>query len=387
MKKYMFLLFLATPLIFSSCMTAKSYFKKGYYDMAIQKSSHKLMKNPEKKKHIEILHKSFNIANQKDLERIAFLRSSGQPEIWEEVFELYSRMKRRQDMVKFLAPSILQRINFQNINYDNEIHAAKLNAAEYFYARGMKLMAENNREPARLAYYDFLKVKKYFQEFRDVDKMLREAEELGTVNVLFQVKNSTNMVMPQGFEFELTQLNLADMNILFRRFYNKTAREVHFHYYVTLSINQINVSPEQVKEVHYSETKEIQDGFQYVLDQNGNVMKDSLGNDIKVPKYISVTCNVVEVQQFKTVAMTSTISVVRDDNQLLVQEPLTGEWVFDNKYITVAGDQRAMSEETKQKLGWKPLPFPATEFMILQTTDVLKNMSKDFVYRNRNLFN
>jgi hypothetical protein len=300
---------------------------------------------------------------------------------------LYSRMKRRQDMVKFLAPSILQRINFQNINYDNEIHAAKLNAAEYFYASGMKLLNENNREAARLAYYDFLKVKKYYDEFRDVDKLIRDAEERGTVNVLFQVKNSSNMIMPQGFEYELTQLSLADMNILFRRFFNRSSNDLHFHYFVTMYINQIYMSPEQVKEVHYSETREIQDGFQYVLDQNGNVMKDSLGNDIKVPKYVSVTCNVVEVQQFKSVAVTSSIAIVREDNQPLIQEPLTGEWVFDNRFITVSGDQRAMSEETRQKLGWKALPFPSSEFMILQTTDILKNMSKDFVYKHRNLFN
>jgi hypothetical protein len=387
MKKYMIYLILIIPVVFTSCMSAKSYFKKGYYDMAIQKSSQKLMKNPQKEKHIQILHKSYNIANQKDIDRISFLRSSGQPEIWEEVFELYSRMKRRQDMVKFLAPSILQRINFQNINYDNEIHAAKLNAAEYFYASGMKLLNENNREAARLAYYDFLKVKKYYDEFRDVDKLIRDAEERGTVNVLFQVKNSSNMIMPQGFEYELTQLSLADMNILFRRFFNRSSNDLHFHYFVTMYINQIYMSPEQVKEVHYSETREIQDGFQYVLDQNGNVMKDSLGNDIKVPKYVSVTCNVVEVQQFKSVAVTSSIAIVREDNQPLIQEPLTGEWVFDNRFITVSGDQRAMSEETRQKLGWKALPFPSSEFMILQTTDILKNMSKDFVYKHRNLFN
>jgi len=154
-----------------------------------------------------------------------------------------------------------------------------------------------------------------------------------------------------------------------------------------LNLNEIHASPEQIKEIHYSETKEIQDGFQYALDSNGNVLKDSLGNDIKVPKYVKVTCNIIEIHQFKSVAVGSRISVFNDANQPILHEVLTGEWVFDNRYITFAGDERAMSEETKQKLNWRPLPFPATEYMILQTTDVLKNMSKDFVYRNRHLFN
>ncbi len=355
--------------------------------MAIQKSSKKLMKNPNKEKQVRILHKAYNIAQQKDIERITFLRSSGQPEIWEEIFELYSRMNRRQNMVKFLSPEILTRMNFQNVNYDNEILAAKLNAAEYFYANGLRLLNENTRNSARLAYSEFLKVKKYYANFRDTDKLIRESEDKGTANILFRVKNATDLIMPEGFAYELTRLPVSDMNILFRRFYNSPLNDIQFHYYVNLFINDILVSPEQVKEVHYTESNEIQDGFQYVYDSNGNVMKDSLGNDIKVPKYVVISCNVVEVSQYKSVRVGSTISILNEQNQLLVNEPLTGEWTFDNRYVMVSGDQRALSDETRGKLTRKPLPFPSNEYMILQTTDVLKNMSRDFVYRNRNLFN
>lgn len=387
MKKIIFTLIFIMSIILTSCTSPKAYFNKGYYDSAIQKSSKKLMKNPKKEKHISILHKSYNIANQKDNDRIAFLRSSGQPEIWEEIFELYSRMKRRQDIVKFLDPKILDRMNFQNINYDNEILTAKQNAAEYFYATGLRFLNENSRHSARLAYYELLKVKKYYQNFRDTDKLISEAEEKGTVNILFQVKNATNLIMPQGFASELTQLNLADMNVLFRRFFNNTNININYHYYISLFINDILVSPEQIKEVHYAESKNIQDGFQYALDQNGNVMKDSLGNDIKVPKFITISCNVIEVSQFKSVTVGATIRIVNELDQPLVHEPLTGEWVFDNRYLIINGDQRALSDDTKAKLSWRPLPFPSSEFMILQTTDVLKRMSKDFVYKHRNLFN
>jgi len=368
-------------------MTSKSYFNKGYYDMAIQKSSKKLMKNPRKEKQLNILHKSFNIANQKDRDRITFLRSSGQPEIWEEIFELYSRMNRRQDMVKYLAPEILQRINFQNINYDNEIHTAKQNAAEFFYANGTRLLQENTRNSARLAYYDFLKVKKYYPNFRDTDKLLKEAEDKGTVNILFEVKNATNLIMPEGFANELTQVSLDDLNILFRKFFSSLHPNMTYQYYVSLYINDIIVSPEQIKEIHYSESREIQDGFQYLLDSKGNVMKDSLGNDIKVPKMVMIKCNVIEFHQFKSVVVGANISILNEKFSQFVHEPLTGEWVFDNRYILVSGDQRALTEDTRQKLSWRPLPFPSSEFMILQTTDVLKNMSKDFVYKHRNLFN
>jgi uncharacterized Zn ribbon protein len=387
MKKYLIFIVLVLPVSFFSCNTSKSYFNKGYYDLAIQKSSKKLIKKPTKEKQINVLHKSYNIANMKDRERISFLRSSGQPEIWEEVFLLYNSLKRRQDMVKFLHPDILERMNFQPVNYDDEIHNAKRNAAEYFYATGKRFLDQNTRSTARLAYYEFLKVRKYYDNFRDTDNLMKEAEEKGTVNILFQVKNATNLIMPAGFVQELTQLSLADMNVIFRRFYNHTSNYTTYHYYISLNINDIFISPEQVKEVHYTETRQIEDGFQYVLDANGNVMKDSTGNDIKVPKLIEIKCDVVEVHLLKTVAVGATISILNEDQQPMIFEPLSGEWVFDNRFIKVEGDKRALSDETRKKLSWQPLPFPASEFMILQTTDVLKKMSKDFVYKHRNLFN
>jgi hypothetical protein len=386
MKKNVVLLVFLLPLFFISCMTARTSFNRGYYDLAIEKSAHKLKKKPSNEKHIDILHKSYNIANRKDIDRIFFLRSSGEPHIWEEIFELYNRLKRRQEMVRFLDSKILERMNFQFVNYDNEIHTAKQNAAEFFYAKATQLLNENSRLAARQAYMDFVKVKQYYQNFRDTDQLIRQAEEKGTANILYQVRNATNLIMPEGFSNELTQLNLADMNVLFRRFYNKYSKNITFHYYVSLYIQDIITSPEQLKEIHYSETKEIQDGFQYVLDDKGNVMKDSLGNDIKVPKMVEIRCNIVEIQQFKAVTVRGTISIQNEQNQALINEPVTGEWVFDNRYISFTGDKRAMSEETRRKLSWKPMPFPATEYMILQTTDVLKNMSKDFVYKNRNMF-
>ena len=44
-----------------------------------------------------------------------------------------------------------------------------------------------------------------------------------------------------------------------------------------MRLTNIEVSPEQIKEREYEDTKEIEDGFEYVLDGNGNVAKDSSG--------------------------------------------------------------------------------------------------------------
>ena len=51
---------------------------------------------------------------------------------------------------------------------------------------------------------------------------------------------------------------------------------------VLVKLLSIMVSPDEVKDTDQIFNKKISDGFDYVLDANGNVMKDTAGNDIKV---------------------------------------------------------------------------------------------------------
>ena len=66
--------------------------------------------------------------------------------------------------------------------------------------------------------------------------------------------------------------------------------------------------PEQLHTKHHVKEKRIKDGWEYVLDNNGNVKKDSLGNDIKVDKFITVKCNFYEHIQQKEVQITGNVS-------------------------------------------------------------------------------
>ncbi len=373
-------------MLFAACASPKYYYKQGNYDLSIQKAVEKLNKNPNKEKHIQYLHKSYLIANIKDNEKIQFLKTSGQADVWDKIFTTYTQLNKRQELVRFLPMDILTKINFQLINYDNEIHAAKRNAAEYFYALGLKYLEENNRLSAQKAYHNFKTVKSYYPNFKDVDKLLIESENQGTTNILFLVENQTNMIIPERFESDLLQLSLFDLNVLFRNYYSNRQHKLDFHYIISLSLRHINISPERIKEIHYSEAKEVEDGFQYVLDKNGNVMKDSLGNDIKTPKYTNLICQIVETEQFKSVQVSGMLTIRNAMNTVLLSEPIGAEWNFVNNFIKYSGNNKAMTDKTRKKLNNKPLPFPSDEYMILQTTDAIKRNCKEFIKRNQHIF-
>ena len=150
-------------------------------------------------------------------------------------------------------------------------------------------------------------------------------------------------------------------------------------------MKMIDVSPEQVKEVHYTDTKEVE-GWQYALDDDGNVMKDTAGNDIKVTVMETISCNVIESQQHKACIITGTLDYWDNrTKQIIKTDPVTAEFFFDNFWAVAHGNYDALSDETHRKLKNRAMPFPPDEMMILNTASILKNMTKEIIYRNRHI--
>ena len=150
-------------LVLAGCGSSKKQMQRGNYDAAIDKSVKKLLKDPESEDDIVVLERSYQIANERDLERIKFLKMDGNPNSWEEIMNIYLRLKDRQTQVRTVLPLQLNNrtINYEYVDYDSEIIEAKHKAAEYFFAHGQKLLESNTKEANRQAHYEFLKVKQY----------------------------------------------------------------------------------------------------------------------------------------------------------------------------------------------------------------------------------
>ena len=52
---------------------------------------------------------------------------------------------------------------------------------------------------ARQAYAELNKTKQFFNSYKDVDKQILRAREMGTSNVLFISKNNSGQILPEGF--------------------------------------------------------------------------------------------------------------------------------------------------------------------------------------------
>ncbi len=388
MKKYLYIL-LAIILLWS-CSGPKKYLKRGQYDMATRKAVQKIRKNPTKVKYIDVLVEAYPKANTIDLDKIKFLRKEGRPDVWDEIFTRYSMLKNRQDMVKTVYPlqHPYKTINFKFIDYDNEVIEAKKRAAEYFYVHGKKLLNENNKFKARDAFYEFNKVKQYYNDYRDVDDLIIKARQQGMSHALVKVQNKSHIKLPTNFKTELIKHDYSRINTKWVEYDYMQRNGISYDYYIVLNVKRIDISPEGVKEEHITESKEVDDGFEYVLDNNGNVMKDSLGNDIKIPKTKTITCLVVKTFLHKAAHIDASVDYIDNtSNKIIKSIPVAADNFFDHAFAVANGDFAALSEESKKMVGIKPLPFPTDFDMIYAAGDILKKLTYDAIYNNKRILN
>jgi hypothetical protein len=139
---------------------------------------------------------------------------------------------------------------------------------------------------------------------------------------------------------------------------------------------------------NYAENAQVEDGFDYVLDAKGNVMKDSLGNDIKKKRYRTITCLVSERRLHKEASVGGFVDIYHTQTkQLLRSIPLSTMVTFDAITAVANGDLNALTPRTRQLIQTPPAPVPNDFVMLYDAAERLKPIILDAVRQNRHLFN
>ncbi len=379
MKRIQILLLI--PLLIWGCKSPKNLIKNGDYDEAVKILVKKLSVNPDKEQNIIYLKQSYVVANQKDSDRIHYLKKTGQPNIWYEVYQHYDKLKNRQDLVKALPSDVLTQIGFKFIDYDNDVIQARKKAAVYLYAHAQMLLKKEDRQSALQAYNELIKVTQLYSDYKDVDVLLRKALILGTNYVLFKMHNKSGVPLPQSFENELMSLSLVDLD---RRFLNYDTKEVQgrtYDYTILANISMIDVSPEQLDRNHFTESKKIQDGWKYKYDKDGKIVKDSTGKAIKIPKYKIIECNISEIHQRKTATISGSVDYINNHtSQLINTTPVSATSVFEHYSAIFNGNLDACTPQTLLLLNTTSVSFPSNVAMILDAGEKLKSTIKDIIW-------
>ncbi len=379
--------------VLASCSSPQKLVDSGNYDAAIQIAARRLAGQKNKKARLVIaLEEGFAKATERDMRLAERLRRQGRPENWEEINSIYRRIRSRQERIEPLLPLISKegiKADFQFVRVDELEYESRQKAADYLYARAAGWLEDARRGDklaARRAYEELDKIDQYFKDYKDKNRLMQTAHSLGTTNVLVRLENNSRAIMPAALEREIRRISVRDLNSFWRAYYTEKAQGIDYDYEVVMRINGLEVGPNVVKEREFEEAKEIEDGFEYVLDKNGNVMKDSLGNDIKVPRKVFIRARVFETYQAKVASISGRLEFYDlETSELVDTRPLAADAVFENYASTFRGDERALSPETKRRIGNRPLPFPTDEALLLTAAEQLKPVVKDYIAGARKL--
>lgn len=386
MKRLLLLTVLLSLLI--SCSGRKQIEKainSGNYDVAITDALKKLENNKDNKRKqdfVVMLKDAYYKAVDRDLNTINHLKKDGNPANYKTIYEMYLDLNARQEAIKPVLPL---RVNNQNITFDfndyaDDIVTAKANVSSYFYDEGVKLLNSDNKQNIRQAFKTLDYVNKINPNYRDVRQLLDEAYQKGTIYVSVSIHNETNQIIPKRLEDELLNFDTYGLDQFWVEYHANPDRTIEYDYAMELQLKRINISPERINERQLLRERNIVDGWQYVLDSNGNVKKDSLGNDIKEDKIVNVKARFNEFIQTKNTQIISDVVYIDLVSKKLIDRfTIDSGFAFENVYATYRGDERALTREDLDLVRNRRVPFPSNEQMVYDTGEDLKLKLKNII--------
>ena len=204
------ILFIAS-LFFTGCGSTTKSLQQGNYDAVIDKTVKRLIKKPDAADAAE-MDRAFRLANERDYERIKYLKAENNPDSYDEIFSRYNMLKERQRKVRTVTPLNVEgnTYSYDYVDYDAEMIASKRKAADFFYNNGKGLL-ENALQKGdyRDAYYQLVKASEYSGgQFEDVDALIYEARMQGISRVIVQVNNLSALQLPPQVEEDLISFAL-----------------------------------------------------------------------------------------------------------------------------------------------------------------------------------
>ena len=399
MKKALLLLVMSILFACGGVKKTQKAINTGDYYHAMNKAITNLAKNKAKKSNQEfiiLLEEAFEKNTKRELERIAFLEDDENPAHFETIYNAYSNLRSIQERIKPLLPLRIYDENrdarFRFNNYQDQILDSKDDLSEYLYESADHLLNNaTSKYDYRNAYDDFSYLEEINPGYDDVKLKIEEAHRKGLDFVKVRIINDSDKIIPARLEEELLNFNTYGLNDLWTRYHTNIMTNIDYDYEMQVAFREINISPEQVQERQIIKEKQIKDGYKYLYDNNGNIVKDSLGNKIKIDRFKTVKCNFYQFTQSKAVQVTGNVSYMDlRTRQQLNTYPLASEFVFEHVYANHDGDKRALDNDLVALLNLAAVPFPSNEQMVYDAGEDLKARLKSIIVRhkfdpNRNL--
>lgn len=362
------LLLMISIAMLSACASADKMLERGDYDSLVNLATKKL--SGKKKKHdlVIALEEGFEKITRRDMARIEALKNSNVAEDWEDIIHIARDIERRQEKIEPFLPLVSEngyQAKFTFVRTDKIISEAKVTMINLYEKQLDDIVTaarKGNKKSAREAYHLIDHISSYASHAYNRE-LKDEMWELGINKILLRIENNSQVIMPAGFEEELLATDFANYGGSWDRYYTEVDEGMQVDYQVVLKILDIATTHDEWHEFQYPHTKEIKDGWEYVLDAKGNVAKDSLGNDIKRDRFIRVNATVVETVQTKKALIRARMDIQNvNTGARIFSQPLEIEDCFTHTARNFFGDERALEPRLRQRI--LPVSYPSDAALI-----------------------
>ena len=357
----------------------------GEFDKAIDKTISELKKTRNKKKKTQyelILTDIYDRSVVDSKNKISRFKKDGNPEFFDDIYFEYEKLIKRQIKLSNIAN---ERLNFNFENYDSELINFRYKTSDYFLKISNSFISNDNKFDYRKAYNYLIIIESINPTYLNTRSLIELCLVKGKDYILLNVINESKSVLFKDLENDILNIKGYDLNSTWKSFFTKNdSFEGTYDFYIDLAFKSFIISPERLVQKEGFREKNIVDGLTYQLDENGNVMKDSLGNDIKIDKLIKISVKSIESIQSKSAKVLAEIRLIDKKKNIIDKFPLESEFWFRNRFLEYDGDKRVLTKNEIKLSKSRFIPFPSDEVLIFNNSENIKRKMKNIIYKSFN---
>lgn len=315
-------------------------------DQTIDKLIPKAKKNKLNEKQLISLTQSYHKANEYNHKRILELKSSGQPDIWIEMYHKANDINNRQNKIKTLPNNVKNAMNFKLLNLDNEINNSKEKAELYICAKVNVLLKNINDENLKEANILINQLRKINPNSRNIEDLMLKSVILQANKILFRVVTPIELYFPQEYSKHILDFNSDNIHGI--PFDVVQDKNTDYDLMIRIMIDEKTISPERIDAVTFEEKN---DNFKAIVTDKTMIKSATLKGKIQI------------------------IDVKNDE--ILINTPYDVTSTFRYQHAEVSGNREACSEYTLMLLSREVIDFPNDESLLkdvsIQLNQLLNN--------------
>lgn len=373
-KRYLIILLLSIPVAGFS-QSPEKLIEKGSYDEAIDVCVDRISAGRRNKdKYYAPLKTAFETAEARDREKVIQLKATGAPDIWYDVFRHYNRMQKRYSKLKRIENTLQSdRVDIRLTDYSPDLEAAREQAAAYFYAHAKLLMKSGDHEKARKAFDELMIISRLYEQYRDVELMMRRALGLSAGTALLEVRNRSRVSLSPDFLSGLENISLSEAEKQYLDFVRGADRG-QFPLLIRIDIMIVKITPGTVTEKEYTSSHKNPESFEAYYEDREKWEKDRKHPDFN-------KCRIKEVLQEKEAELHAVLRYIDGRNdRVLYNVPITARTCFENRTATASGDLYACPPEVAEILDKPRKKMPSNSDMMGLLGDELKALAQGIIW-------